>query len=89
MKITAQAVYLLRKTHPKLRIGQLIFDPNGEYAQDNPQDGRGLHRIHELVDRERNGEVETYGTYAPETDQERRITKINFLRESHSGSGPN
>ena len=79
MKITAQAVYLLRKTHPKLRIGQLIFDPNGEYAQDNPQDGRGLHRIHELVGRERKGEVETYGMYAPETDKARRITKINFF----------
>ena len=39
MKITAQAVYLLRARHPKLRVGQLIFDPNGEYAQDNPQDG--------------------------------------------------
>ena len=79
MKITAQAVYLLRKTHPELRIGQLIFDPNGEYAQDNPQDGRGLHRIHELVGRKRQGEVETYGMYAPETDPDRRITKINFF----------
>ena len=79
MKITAQAVYLLRKTHPKLRIGQLIFDPNGEYAQDNPQDGRGLHRIHELVGRKRQGEVETYGMYAPDTDPDRRITKINFF----------
>ena len=79
MKITAQAVYLLRKAHPKLRIGQLIFDPNGEYAQDNPQDGRGLHRIHELVGREREGEVETYGMHAPETDKKRRITRINFF----------
>lgn len=79
MKITAQAVYLLRKKHPKFRVGQLIFDPNGEYAQDNPQDGRGLHRIHELVGRERSGEVETYGTYAPPTDPSRKITKINFF----------
>jgi len=79
MKITAKAVYLLRKKHEKLRIGQLIFDPNGEYAQDNPQDGRGLHRIHELLGRERSGEIETYGMYAPESDKKRRITKINFF----------
>ena len=79
MKITAKAVYLLRGKHENLRIGQLIFDPNGEYAQDNPQDGRGLHRIHELLNRERSGEVETYGMYAPESDKKRRITKINFF----------
>ena len=82
MKITAQAVYLLRARHPKLRVGQLIFDPNGEYAQDNPQDGRGLHRIHELAGREREGEVQTYGSYAPPTDPERQVTKINFFGNS-------
>ena len=79
MKITAQAVYLLRRDYPRFRVGQLIFDPNGEYAQDNPQDGRGLHRIHELVDRRRTGEIDTYGTYAPPTDPDRKITKINFF----------
>ena len=79
MKITAQAVYLLRKEYPEFRVGQLIFDPNGEYAQDNPQDGRGLHRIHELMGERRRGEVETYGTYAPPTDPDRKITKINFF----------
>ena len=79
MKITAQAVYLLRKEYPDFRVGQLIFDPNGEYAQDNPQDGRGLHRIHELLGQRRPEEVETYGTYAPPTDPDRKITKINFF----------
>ena len=79
MKITAKAVYLLREKHEELRIGQLIFDPNGEYAQDNPQYGRGLHLIHELVGLPRDGEVETYGMYKPPTDPERRIAKINFF----------
>ena len=79
MKITAQAVYLLRRDYPQFRVGQLIFDPNGEYAQDNPQDGKGLHRIHELVGESRKREVETYGTYAPATDPDRKITKINFF----------
>lgn len=79
MKITAQAVYLLRRVHRKFRVGQLIFDPNGEYAQDNPQDGRGLHRIHELVGQPRLNEVETYGTYTPPSDPDRKLTKINFF----------
>lgn len=45
-KIIAKAVYELR--HPKksresnaLRIGQVIFDPNGEYANENTQDASG------------------------------------------------
>lgn len=82
MKITSQAVYLLRKDYPEFKVGQLIFDPNGEYAQDNPQDGKGLHRIHELVGKSRKGEVETYGTYKPLTDKGRKITKINFFGNS-------
>ena len=45
-KIIAKTVYELR--HPKksdqnrdLRIGQVIFDPNGEYANENTQDASG------------------------------------------------
>ncbi|WP_419166801.1 helicase HerA domain-containing protein [Candidatus Palauibacter sp.] len=88
MKITAQAVYLLRGKHEKLRVGQLVFDPNGEYAQDNPQDGRGLHRIHDLLGRERSREVETYGMYVPESDSARRITKVNFFGNAIPRSDP-
>lgn len=79
MKVTARAVYSLRERHAELRIGQLIFDPNGEYAQDNPQDGRGLHRVHKLLGRQRDGEVATYGMYKPLSDPDRRVTKINFF----------
>jgi hypothetical protein len=86
MKVTARAVYSLREKHAELRIGQLIFDPNGEYAQDNPQDGRGLHRVHELLGRQRQGEVATYGMYKPLSDPDRRVTKINFFGNSVSFS---
>ena len=79
MKITAEAIYRLRDSEPDVRIGQLIFDPNGEYAQDNPQDGPGLHRIHEAIDLQRAGEVETYGLFNPPTDPDRTIMKINFF----------
>ena len=79
MKITAEGIYRLREEDRDYRIGQLIFDPNGEYAQDNPQDGPGLHRIHEAIERERKDEVETYGLFAPPSDPHRRITKLNFF----------
>ena len=79
MKITAEGVYRLREENPKNRIGQLIFDPNGEYAQDNPQDGPGLHRIHETLGIERSSEVETYGLFSTLSDPQRRIMKINFF----------
>ena len=79
MKIAAEAIYRMRADEPDRRIGQLIFDPNGEYAQDNPDDGAGLHRVHEVIERKRKGEVETYGLFQPPTDPERTITKINFF----------
>ena len=79
MKITAEAIYRLRETNSEHRIGQLIFDPNGEYAQDNPQDGAGLHRIHETLGLPRHDEVETYGLFKTQSDPHRRIMKINFF----------
>lgn len=82
MKITAEGVYRLREETPENRIGQLIFDPNGEYAQDNPQDGLGLHRIHQTLGIERSSEVETYGLFSTPSDRQRRIMKINFFGDS-------
>ena len=79
MKITAEAIYRLRESDNEHRVGQLIFDPNGEYAQDNPQDGAGLHRIHETLGLLRQDEVETYGLFATHSDPDRRIMKINFF----------
>ena len=78
MKITASSIYLLRQSRRDLRVGQLIFDLNGEYAQDNPQDGAGIHRIHQLIGLQRGPEVQTYGLFAPPSDRDRTIMKINF-----------
>lgn len=79
MKVTAEAIYKLREINQRNKIGQLIFDPNGEYAQDNPQDGPGLHRIHETLHLQRSSEVETYGLFPTPSDPHRRIMKINFF----------
>ena len=41
LKIVAESIYRLRQDNPEHRIGQIIFDLSGEYAQDNYQDGKG------------------------------------------------
>ena len=80
LKIVAESIFRLREQNPEYRVGQLIFDLSGEYAQDNPQDGKGLHRIHEVINRDREGEVETYGLLEPPPwDSERKLMKINFF----------
>ena len=79
LKVVAENVYRLRAADEQYRVGQLIFDPNGEYAQDNPQDGKGLHRVHESLDLARTGEVETYGLFPVPWDPDRKIMKLNFF----------
>ena len=79
LKVVAESVYSLRETDPNCRVGQLIFDPNGEYAQDNPQDGKALHRVHETLDLPRDQEVETYGLFPVPWDPARKIMKLNFF----------
>ena len=79
LKVMAESVYRLRhETQDACRVGQLIFDLNGEYAQDNPQDGKGLHRVHEAIGRERSGEVSTYGLLKVDWDPDRILLKVNF-----------
>lgn len=79
LKVVAESVYSLRETDPNCRVGQLIFDPNGEYAQDNPQDGKALHRVHETLNLPRDQEVETYGLFPVPWDPARKIMKLNFF----------
>lgn len=80
MKITARAIYLLRQASPDFRVGQLIFDPNGEYANENIQDGGSLKNSYqEIKGANYNDEVETYGLSTHPNDPERKIVKINFF----------
>ncbi len=78
LKIVAETIYRLRKNNPKHRVGQVIFDLSGEYAQDNYQDGKGLHRVHEILDLPRDSEVSTYGLIKVDWDPSRNLMKLNF-----------
>ena len=84
-KIIAAAIFKLRAESGGQRVGQLIFDPNGEYANDNPQDQGCLRNIqYEVVGAE--GEVQTYGSYEHPNDPDRNITKFNFYGEQEPAS---
>lgn len=76
IKTIASTIFNLREIDPqKGRIGQLIFDVNGEYANDNPQDAGCLRNIG--VD-----DVVTYGLFEHPNDERRRLIKLNFFGEN-------
>ena len=79
IKVVAQSIYRLRENEPEHRVGQIIFDLSGEYAQDNYQDGKGLHRVHEVIGLARSPEVATYGLMAVPWDPARKVMKLNFF----------
>lgn len=96
-KIIAKSVYELRHVENEedkpLRIGQLIFDPNGEYANENIQDNNNaLKNIwlshspegsQEKQDEYRNQEVTTYGITPHPNDPGRTLMLLNFYLDDN------
>jgi len=94
VKIIAKAVYELRyprtTSEPALRIGQIIFDPNGEYANENIQDADGQGNINALKNVYRvrpcsnmQDEVVTYGITQHPNDPCRRLMLLNFYLDDN------
>ncbi|HZJ12397.1 MAG TPA: DUF87 domain-containing protein, partial [Methyloceanibacter sp.] len=87
-KVIAASVFRLRETDEKRgRIGQLIFDVNGEYANENTQDGGSenpvcLKNIGPHTKGSAADDVVTYGLWPHPNDPGRKIVKINFLGEA-------
>ena len=86
-KTIAAALFKLREGDRNIRVGQLIFDPNGEYANDNPQD-QGCIRNLKFERPEYADEVHTYGSFRHPYDPDRHITKFNFYGEMEPPSPP-
>jgi hypothetical protein len=91
-KIIAKSVFELRKPNNKkpLRIGQIIFDPNGEYANENVQDidGEGnpnaLKNVWKLIpDSKKENEVVTYGITSHPNDPDRILMLLNFYLDEN------
>src|SRR5262249_32269478 len=78
-KIIASAVFGLRSHHDGVRVGQLILDPNGEYANDNAQDAGSLRGIATQTLGAEQGDIVTYGLHPHPNDPGRRIIKLNFF----------
>lgn len=94
VKIIAKAVYELR--YPQnidelpIRIGQVIFDPNGEYANENIQDADGQGNINALKNvyqvrpcSNMQDEVVTYGITQHPNDPHRRLMLLNFYLDDN------
>ncbi|MDR2511818.1 MAG: DUF87 domain-containing protein, partial [Bacteroidales bacterium] len=92
-KIIAKSVFELRQqndSNTPLRIGQIIFDPNGEYANENTQDSDGsgnpnaLKNVWKLLP---NGikanEVVTYGITPHPNDPDRIRMLLNFYLDEN------
>ena len=86
-KTIAKALFELRSEDGRVRVGQLIFDPNGEYANDNPQD-QGCLRNLQYEKSEYEGHVQTYGSHEHPHDPKRNITKFNFYGAQEPLSPP-
>ena len=100
-KIIAKSVYELRHRTSisnsdslPLRIGQIIFDPNGEYANENIQDKDGndnpsaLKNIWEMYSKDksqsaRDKEVVTYGLMKHDKDPFRKLMLLNFFKDEN------
>lgn len=93
-KIIAKSVYELRYPSESediaLRIGQIVFDPNGEYANENAQDMDGnnnpnaLKNIWEVRDGVTKGdEVITYGITKHPNDPDRVLMLLNFYTDDN------
>jgi len=84
-KVIAASVFKIREQDPlRGRIGQLIFDVNGEYANENTQDGGAenpscLKNVAQHTRGAKPDDVVTYGMWPHPNGPNRRIVKINFF----------
>ena len=81
IKIICQSVFDLRYGKQVLRVGQVIFDYNGEYANDNPQDHAALFNVWKGNTNGKQEDVVRYGLKKHPTDPDRKIMKLNFFHD--------
>jgi len=93
-KIMLRSIFALRWQEEERRIGQIVFDPNGEYANENEQDasGQGLNpeAIKNVwkcgpVEKQEalKAEVVTYGITKHPLDPNRKLMLLNFYRDEN------
>jgi Helicase HerA, central domain len=89
-KIILQSVFNLRflNEHP-VRIGQIVFDPNGEYANENEQDTNqqknpsAIKNVWKSNICGKDEDVVTYGILPHPNDPKRKLMLLNFFVEDN------
>lgn len=92
-KIVLKSTFELRWAPEPLRVGQIVFDPNGEYANENPQDAdhqrnpNAIKNVWACGPQDRHAElredVVTYGIVPHPNDPGRRLMLLNFYTDSN------
>ena len=93
-KIIAKSVFDLRFDPEKsLRIGQIIFDPNGEYANENVQDANNqanpsaLKNVWKSNSKGKKEDIVTYGILKHPNDPDRKLMLLNFHEDENLQKG--
>ncbi|MEH2316651.1 helicase HerA domain-containing protein [Nostoc sp.] len=89
-KIILQSVFNLRfATENPRRIGQIVFDPNGEYANENEQDSNqqknpsAIKNLWKSNSAGKEEDVITYGILSHPNDLKRKLMLLNFFAEGN------
>lgn len=92
-KVMLKAIFELRWHAAPERIGQLVFDPNGEYANENTQDTRNKAQPTAIKNVWMSGptsarsslrdDVVTYGIMSHPHDPTRKLMLLNFFVDSN------
>jgi len=92
-KVILKSVFGLRWADNAMRVGQIVFDPNGEYANENTQDNDAKKNPNAIKNvwacgpseqqEELKKDVITYGLLAHPNDPGRKLMLLNFYKEDN------
>lgn len=93
-KIILKSIFALRWSNNPIRIGQIVFDPNGEYANENTQDVSGRELNPEAIKNvwkcgpvaqhsDLQADVVTYGITKHTHDEYRQLMLLNFYLDEN------
>jgi hypothetical protein len=92
-KIILKSVFGLRWDPKPIRVGQIVFDPNGEYANENTQDSDDKQNASAIknvwasgpssLQSELKADVITYGLLKHPLDPGRKLMLLNFYKEEN------
>lgn len=90
-KTILKSIFALRWDENPLRIGQVVFDPNGEYANENEQDKGAIKNVwlcapESQRDRMKD-DVITYGIVKHKNNPRRRLMLLNFYLDENISVG--